>query len=153
MPAFRTAGELCTREVVTATRSMALNEAARVLRERHVGCLVVVDETREGRIVVGLLTDRDIVTAAIARDASLLTLRVGDVMSADVSMVHEVSSVHDTIALMRHRRVRRVPVTSTRGFLTGVLTTDDIVKLLAGELQALAETITEQRQLEQMLRP
>lgn len=153
MSAFRTAGDLCSRDVVTASRSTALNEAARLLRERHVGCLVIVDETAEGRIPVGMLTDRDIVTAVVAKDVSPLVLRVADVMTEEVTTVNEAASIHDALALMRHRRVRRVPVLTSGGMLVGLLSTDDLTRVLAGELQALAEVLGGQRQLEQMVRP
>lgn len=153
MSALRTTGDLCTREVVTASRSTLLNEAARLMRDRHVGCLVVVDDLPEGRIVVGLLTDRDIVTAVVAKDVEAMMLRVGEVMSEDVSTVNHTASLHDAIALMRHRRVRRVPVTDDRGFLVGLLASDDIVGVLARELQALAEVLTQQRRVEQLIRP
>jgi CBS domain-containing protein len=153
MSALRTTGDLCTRDVITTSRATALNDAARLMRDHHVGCLVVVDELAEGRIAVGLLTDRDIVTAVVAKDVEAMMLRVGEVMSEDVITVPEHASLHDAVALMRHRRVRRMPVTDERGFLVGLLASDDIVGLLAGELQALAEVLTQQRRVEQMLRP
>ena len=153
MPAIRTAGDLCSRDVVTASRATALNEAARQLRQRHVGCLVIVDETAEGRIVVGMLTDRDIVTAVVAKEVSPLILRVADVMSEDVATVNETASLHDALALMRHRRVRRMPVVEASGMLVGLLSTDDLTRMLAGELQSLAEVLGGQRQLEEMVRP
>lgn len=153
MPVFRTAGDLCTREVVTVSRATALNEAARLLRTQHVGCLVVVDETTDGRIAVGMLTDRDIVTAVVAKEVSPLMLRVADVMSEDVATVHESFSLQEVLALMRRRHVRRMPVVEAGGMLVGLLSTDDVTRWLAGELQALVEVLGEQRQREQIVRP
>jgi CBS domain-containing protein len=153
MSTLRTTGDLCTREVVTASRATVLNEAARLMRDRHVGCIVVVDELPEGRIVVGLLTDRDIVTAVVAKDVEAMMLRVGEVMSEDVTTVNQNASLHDAIALMRRRRVRRMPVTDDGGFLVGLLASDDIVGLLTNELRSLAEVLTQQRRVEQVLRP
>jgi CBS domain-containing protein len=153
MPVFRTVGDLCTRDVVTVSRATALNEAARLLRNHHVGCLVVVDETTDGRIAVGMLTDRDIVTAVVAKEVSPLMLRVADVMSEDVATVNENASLQDALALMRHRRVRRMPVVEAGGMLVGLLSTDDLTRLLATELQSLAEVLGGQQQLEQMKRP
>lgn len=63
-----TTGEICTRSVTIAFRQTSLDEAARLMRENHVGCLVVVDEIADKRRVVGLLTDRDIVTAVVSAD-------------------------------------------------------------------------------------
>ena len=57
-----TVGEICTRSVTIAFRSTPLNGAARLMRENHVGSLVVVEETGGLRVVVGILTARDIVT-------------------------------------------------------------------------------------------
>src|SRR5660397_290803 len=75
-----TTGEICTRSVTIAFRGTSLNGAARLMRENHVGCLVVVDEVGGMRIVVGVLTDRDIVTAVVASDLDPSTLHVEDVM-------------------------------------------------------------------------
>lgn len=153
MTALRTAGDVCTRDVAVAFRSTALHEAARSMRERHVGSLVVVDETAEGRVVAGMLTDRDIVTAVVARQVDAATLCVGDVMTEDVTTVREGDSLHDVIALMRHRRVRRVPVTAAQQRLVGVLSSDDVVRLLADELHGLAQALAEQPRVEQLVRP
>jgi CBS domain-containing protein len=153
MAPIRTVADLCTRDVASVPRATALNEAARLMRERHVGCLVVVDETREGRIVAGLLTDRDIVTAVVARDVSTLMLSVADVMSEEITTVHEGASVHEAIALMHHRRVRRMPVVTSGGALVGLVSADDLLRSLAGELQRLAATLGDQRKLEQIARP
>jgi CBS domain-containing protein len=62
-------------------------------------------------------------------------------------------SLHDVIARMRQRRVRRVPVLDGLGYLCGLLSSDDIVRLLAGELQAMATAMTEQREREELVRP
>jgi CBS domain-containing protein len=136
-----------------AFRSTALNEAARLMRERHVGSLVVVDETAEGRVVVGMLTDRDIVTAVVAKDVDASTLRVGDVMAEDVATVREEDSLHDVAALMRHRRVRRMPVTAAQQRLVGLIAIDDLLRVAAEDLNALAQAVAEQPRVEQLVRP
>jgi CBS domain-containing protein len=148
-----TAGAVCTRDVAHVFRSTALNEAARVMRERHVGCLVVVDETTEGRVVAGMLTDRDIVTAVVARDVDAATLRVGDVMTEDVATVREDDALHDVIAVMRRHRVRRVPVTASQQRLVGLLSLDDLLRVAAEDLLALAMAAGEQSRVEQLVRP
>lgn len=153
MSASRSAGDLCSRDVATAVRSTAVGDAARLLRERHVGCLVIVDETADGRIPVGMLTDRDIVTAVVARAVDPALLRAGDVMTEDLTTLGEDASVHEAVALMHHRRVRRMPVVSAAGFLVGLLAADDVIRMLAADLVALADAAGSQRQLERMLRP
>jgi len=153
MSSQRSAGELCSREVVTVLRSTALNEAARLMRERHVGCLVVVDEGPEGRFVAGILTDRDIVTAVVAREVSPLMLRVADVMSSDVATISEDASLHQAIALVERRGVRRLPVVASGGALVGLLAADDLLRQLAADLRALGDALGGQRGREPLVRP
>ena len=148
-----TAGDLCTRDVDVAFRSTLLADAPRSMRGQHVGCLVVVEEAKEGRIVVGLLTDRDIVTSVVARDVQGASLRVGDVMTEDVVTVREDGSLHDVLATMQRRRVRRLPVTGPQDRLVGVIAADDLLRVLAEQLQTLAQLIGEQVKVEQMVRP
>ncbi|MEN9781734.1 MAG: hypothetical protein RL014_2882, partial [Pseudomonadota bacterium] len=56
-----TVGDICVRNVAVAPSSLSVDEAARLMRERHVGCVVVVELGDGGRLPCGVLTDRDIV--------------------------------------------------------------------------------------------
>lgn len=147
------AGDLCTRSVVIAHRDLALNEAARLMREQHVGCLVVVDETPDGRMPVGLLTDRDIVTAVVAQDVDARTLRVEDMMSTPPVIAREADSLVDTLAAMHRGGVRRVPVTDTRGVLQGVLALDDVIEIVGEEMSLLVQVLASARRREPQRRP
>lgn len=148
-----TAAELCTRTVVVTTPDAPLADAARMMREQHVGCVVAVRETADGRQVMGLLTDRDIVTTVVARDASFSMLRVEDVMTSDVVCVGEGDSLHDVLATMQRRRVRRLPVVGPQQRLVGMIAADDLLRALANELLALALVLGEQIKAERVLRP
>lgn len=137
-----TAGEICTRVVVFTDRGMMLAEAARLMRNHHVGSLVVVDERSPGeRLVAGMLTDRDIATAAVGAERDPHACRVGDVMSADVVTVREQDSVLDVLAVMRRKKVRRVPVTGAQGELIGLVSVDDILAIVAEQMRALADAV------------
>ena len=148
-----TAGDLCTRQVVVAPPSLSVDEAARLMRERHVGCIVVVEQGDGGRLPAGILTDRDIVMAVVAKDADAKTLRVGDVMTAAVASVRESDTLYDVLSTMRSRGVRRVPVTGPHGTLAGILTLDDVLNALAGQLQALGSVVGRERRQEFISRP
>jgi signal-transduction protein with cAMP-binding, CBS, and nucleotidyltransferase domain len=133
------AGELCNREVVTTTPDMSIQEAARLMRDNHVGCLIVVRE-QDGQVEpAGILTDRDIVIELIAKDVPIEEVTVGDVMSFAVLKVTESETVFETAQRMRCRGVRRVPVVNTTGALVGVLALDDILSLLGEELSLLSK--------------
>lgn len=136
-----TAGEICTREVAIAFRHTDLVTAAKLMREQHVGALVVVDDTQGLRTVAGLLTDRDIVISVIAPELAPETLNVGEVMSAKPVTVAEDASLLDVMRSMRAHGVRRIPVVTDQQELVGLVALDDILEVLAQELGLLAATI------------
>jgi len=143
-----TAGEVCTRIVTTAFRGTVLSEAARLMREQHVGCLVVVEEADPGRVVVGILTDRDIVVSVVAKDLDARLLSVREAMTTDVVTAREEDSVTDLLELMRRKGVRRIPVTGPQGVLVGLVALDDLLAVVADEMQALAGAIGSGRKRE-----
>lgn len=148
-----TAADLCTREVVACPPSLSVDEAARLMRERHVGSLVVVERGDGGRLPAGILTDRDIVTAVVAKDVDPKTLRVGDVMSATVAVVRADDTLYDVLSQMRRHGVRRIPVIDAHGVLAGLVSQDDVLSAIAGELQALASVSQRGQHQEMRTRP
>jgi CBS domain-containing protein len=120
--------ELCQRHVVTVRSHEELATAARMMRERNVGCLVVVEAVAAigGERPIGMLTDRDIVTNAIAGASDLRSITVDDVMTRHPVTVWSSSSIDDALQRMRNGGVRRVPVVDDRGRLVGILALDDI---------------------------
>lgn len=147
-----TAGEICTRSVVIAFRGTSLNGAARLMRENHVGCLVVVEELEGERIVVGVLTDRDIVTAVVASDIDPGTMRVEDVMTTDLVTAREDDSVIDLLRTMRRKGVRRIPVVGGQSQLVGVVTLDDVLDILSQEFGLLVAAIDSEGKREHQVR-
>jgi CBS domain-containing protein len=145
-------GELCNRKPVLAYRETSLGDAARLMREHHVGSLVIVIERLGERFPVGILTDRDIVIATVAKDLDPRGLVCGDVMSADLITLREEATVADALALMRERGVRRMPVLNERGSLAGIITLDDLLRLVGAELNEFARVIDWQRRREAALR-
>jgi CBS domain-containing protein len=153
MPDALTAGALCTRIVNVVERDDSLAVAARLMRERHVGCLVVVDRGSRGEAVAGMLTDRDIVVAAVARDLDARAMKVGEAMTHDVVTVREPDSVLDVLGTMRSRGLRRVPVLGAHGLLVGLLSLDDVLAAVALQVQAMTQAIIVERQHEAAARP
>ena len=114
-------GRICRRNVSSIAPAADIGAAARVMREKHVGFLVVTEPGREpGRErVVGVLTDRDIVVAVVAREAEPRSLKVGDVMTRNPLLIGEDMPLDAALGFMRDAGVRRVPVVGSRGELTG----------------------------------
>lgn len=147
-----TTGEICTRSVAIAFRTTSVDGAARLMRDNHVGCLVVVDEVDGRRIVVGVLTDRDIVTAVVAPGLDATTLTVDDVMTTDLVTAREDDSLIDLMRSMRRKGVRRVPVVGGQDELIGVVTLDDVLGVLSEELSLLVGTVDSEGKRERKMR-
>jgi CBS domain-containing protein len=141
-------GEVCNREVVFIGRDATLQEAAVLMREHHVGDLVVVEERGGRRLPVGILTDRDLVIEVIAKGIPPTQLTTGDVMSFELVTAREQDRLFDTLRRMRERGVRRVPVVDSDGALAGILTVDDVIELLADELGELSRLIAREQSRE-----
>jgi len=145
-------GELCNREVITASRDTSIEEAARLMRDHHVGSLVVV-ESRDGRTEpVGIITDRDIVIEVIAENVALDEVVVGDVMSFALLKVTEDESILETTQRMRARGVRRAPVIAKDGSLAGIIAIDDILQLLSEELLTVSRLMSREAEQEKQKR-
>jgi CBS domain-containing protein len=143
-------GQMCQRNTITVQANDEIATAARLMREKHVGFLVVVEPApQEGDIIpVGVITDRDIVVSTIALGVDPKTLSVGDVMTRKPTVALAQDSIADAICQMRRAGVRRLPVLGDYGHLVGVLSLDDVLTSRADELGAAAAVITRGRQVE-----
>jgi CBS domain-containing protein len=145
-------GNICQREVVTIGSDESLAAAAQLMRKRHVGFLVVMSPDADSK-VIGVLTDRDIVTAVVAKEADARAFKVGDVMTANPLLIDETYTIEGALRHMRDIGVRRVPIVSATGNLLGVLSLDDVVESLANQFSDLAGAIRIGQKLERTVRP
>jgi CBS domain-containing protein len=127
-----------SRNVVATGRSATLEEAARTMRDFHVGTLVVVDTVDGSPEVAGIVTDRDLVVQGLAQGREAHRMTIGDVMSPIVASVPEEAELHEALERMRAAGVRRLLVTKAGGQPAGIVSLDDAVDGLAAELAALA---------------
>jgi len=147
------AGEICNREVVVVYRTTSLLEASKLMRDFHVGSLVVVVDRLSERVPVGIVTDRDLALAVLAKEVDARSVDVGDVMSTELFTVREEDSVTDVLRLIRDRGVRRVPVLTHSGALAGIVTIDDVLDIVAEQLGDIVHAIERERVRETRLRP
>ena len=127
--------DYCTTQVVTATRDTTVGEAARLMRQHHVGTIIVCDQANgERRIPVGIVTDRDIVVELVAADLGAGTIAVGEIMGPRLVTVGESEDILTALGTMRQEGVRRLPVVSGDGSLVGVVSSDDLMRALPAEL-------------------
>jgi CBS domain-containing protein len=113
-------------------------DAARLMREQHVGSLPVTDNER----LVGMITDRDITTRVVAEAADPRTISVGDVFSRDLISVEPDQDLDEALRLMAHHQVRRLPVIEN-GSLVGIVAQADIALRENAKTGELVEAISE----------
>ncbi len=141
-------GEICKREVVTVTKETTVNEAALLMRQKHVGDVIVVKKVNGREKPIGIVTDRDVVVEVIATGLDPAVLTVGDIMVEHLAVLQENAGVYEAISHMGNHGVRRIPVTAKDGSLVGILTFDDLLELLALEMGALANLMACQQKKE-----
>jgi predicted transcriptional regulator len=141
-------GEVCNRAVVVAGKLSSVVGAAQLMRTRHVGDLVVVEEKDGCNYPVGIVTDRDIVMEVVAAGVNPEALKVGDIMGPEVVTVRESEGLFEALRYMRDKGVRRMPVVGSAGELVGILTMDDVLGLLAEEISELVKLVSHERQRE-----
>lgn len=141
-------GSLCSRPAVSVATGAPISDVARLMRDRHVGAVVVTDGRGNRPRTVGVITDRDIVSAQLAHTADLSRLAAADIMTRDPLVIGEEEPVDGAIAHLRARGVRRAPVVSRDGTLVGLVSADDLFAHVARELIAMGEIIARQRRAE-----
>lgn len=115
------------RDVMTSnpecvTEKDSIRDVARIMKSQDTGVVPVVD----GKKIIGLITDRDIVVRGIAEGKTLENMRVNELMTKNVRSVREDSSVDEALELMSGAEVRRVPVVNQNNELVGIVSLGDI---------------------------
>lgn len=144
--------EICNREVVILQRDTTVHEAAKLMRQHHVGDVVVVEERQGVRVPLGIITDRDLVVEIMAPDLLQMVITVGDIMAPKLVTVKDSTGVYEAIRYMRDEGVRRLPVVDSKGGLIGILTLDDLLELLAEELLELSKLVKHEQKKESVNR-
>lgn len=138
------AGRICTRTVVTVSPTETVRTAARRMAEHEVGTLVVLTPNGADR-PLGILTDRDITIRAVAPGVDLDRTPVSAVMTAPVRSVDERTTIEDAILTMGRAATRRLVVTGPKGRAVGILSLDDVLDLLIGEVGPIGRLLDKQR--------
>jgi len=143
-----TIGKVCNREVVFIHAQASVPEAARLMREYHVGDLVVTKEKTGKRVPVGIVTDRDIVLEVIAEGVGMDDVSVGDIMSDNLVTARESDGLLETVKVMRAKGIRRLPVVNDDHELVGILSVDDLIDLFSEQIVDLARLIAREQSRE-----
>lgn len=148
-----TVGEICNREVIVIQRDESVLEAARLMRQYHVGAVIVIDKPSGRTIPVGIVTDRDLVVEVLATELDETVITVGDIMTQELFTLKENTASYDAIDFMRRKTVRRLPIVDDAGELVGILTLDDVLEILSEEMLDLAKLVKYEQKKETRYRP
>ncbi len=134
-------GDYCRRPVQTVRPDESLREAARRMREEGVGALVVVEPDDR---VAGVVTDRDLALRVLQDGADADATEVRALLEREPVLVHADAPLALAAGLMRRRAVRRLPVVDRDEHLVGLVTADDLLRLLSRGLSGLAGAVAAQ---------
>lgn len=124
----------------TAEANVAARAAAQQMEKQGIGCLVVV----EGRKPIGVVTDRDLALFVLVGKHDAGLVRVGEIASRRPVTLPDSASVRDAARALRSHGVRRLPVVDAKGELVGLVSSDDLLRVLATEVGDLAEVLRRQ---------
>lgn len=134
-------GALCNWKVITISGSESARLAAKKMKEKNVGSLVVVD----GKKPMGIVTDRDIALRVVAAGKDADALKVGEIMTRVPATIDEHMGILDASAMFGKTAVRRLPIVDSAGELKGIVSVDDLFDILARELGNIASAVAPRR--------
>ena len=116
--------ELMTPNATAIWLTESLADAAKLMWENDCGVLPII---KDGRKVIGLITDRDVCMGSAMRDRNPSAVSVEEVMTGQVYAVGPDDNIDQALQLMQQHKIRRLPVINTEGELEGLLSMNDIV--------------------------
>ncbi|MCM2465336.1 CBS domain-containing protein [Methanoculleus oceani] len=131
----------CREQVVAVSPDTPAVEVAKIMGEKNVGSVVVV--TGDNR-PAGILTDRDLAVRVMAQEKNPGEVRAEDVVTRDVITFQDSMGIYEAIQKMTAEGIRRMPIVDNAGKLIGIVTMDDIVRMLGEEMAAIAANIEKQ---------
>jgi CBS domain-containing protein len=124
LPRYRTTKELMSNNVVTTTPEATLDEAARIMGEKHIGSLIIL----KYRTPVGIITERDLLSKILALGLFLKNEKVEDAMSYPLDSISSTAKVKEVAKLMTRKKGRLAVFDA--GTLVGIITASDLIKSL-----------------------
>jgi CBS domain-containing protein len=127
----------CQTNVVSVKPDATVQFVAGLMREKNIGCVVVTDDHRP----VGIITDRDIALRSATLCAEPGMALIESIMTRDIRTIRKDTGIFDAIQEMKTSGIRRMPIVDAGGRLVGLLTVDDLIRLLAREMADIARII------------
>ena len=130
--------EMSIKPVVTIAPDASIQEAARLMRTKKVGALVVVNSRKP----IGILTDRDITVDVVATGNDPTKTLVSTVMHRNPRVLREDQGLFDAVKTFSSAGVRRLPVVNGAGTVKGIIALDDVLMLLGNEMAHVSTALS-----------
>ncbi len=131
-------GEFSTKDVVTALGGETVFDAAKLMLDKSVGSIVVVDLDKKP---IGIVTDRDIAVKVVAQGKDPKFTLLKEIMSKDTVVLSQDRGFFETTKIMSETGIRRIPVVDHDGKLTGIICLDDLIMIFGEEVANIAGAI------------
>jgi CBS domain-containing protein len=135
----------CKLDVACCSPRTSVLEAAHIMRRKHTGDLVVIDDDEMKPTPLGIITDRDVVVEVLGKGLDPATTTVGSVIRTPVVVAEEDEDSTQVLERMRAHGVRRIPVVGAGGKLIGIVTVDDMLSRMARDVTLLTEIISQEQ--------
>ena len=127
----------CTRSVFRVEADASARAVAERMTQQGMGCAIVVENQRP----VGIVTDRDLVLEVLCRRLDAGSVPVGELATRPAITIREDAALGEALRTLGRRGIRRLPVVDDGGKLVGILTADDLMQVVAGELAGLGAAV------------
>jgi CBS domain-containing protein len=141
-------GAICNQEVITIERDATILHAATLMRQYHVGDVVVIEKLKGKVVPIGIVTDRDLVVEVVATELDCNVITVGDIMVTNLTVIKDSASTLEALHLMTNKGVRRLPVINSKDNLIGIVTLDDLLLLFAKEIGMVSKLVNREQKNE-----
>ena len=131
-------GEMSIKPVVTIAPDASIQEAARLMRTKKVGALIVTNSGKP----IGILTDRDITVDVVAAGSDPAATTVSTVMHRKPRVLREDQGLFDAVKAFSSTGVRRLPVVNRGGVVKGIIALDDVLMLLGNEMAHVSTALS-----------
>lgn len=127
--------DVMTSPVITVNEDATVEEAARLMRDHGIGCVIVI--TRDGK-PIGIITEKDLVIRVVAEGRQPIKVKAGEVMTTPLITIDAEKTINEAAREMNRRNIRRLAV-MYKGQLVGILSSKDILSVTPELIEIIQE--------------
>ena len=134
--------DIMTKDLVYSLPSDMVSDVAKLMKDEDIGPVLIVDDSNDGKRLVGIVTDRDLAIKVVGEGRDPNSTRVEDVMTGSLVTCRADDDVENAMRAMAQNQLRRIPVVDDSGQLVGIISQADLAIRL-NEPQSTAEVVKE----------